>query len=453
MASSDVVVVIPGILGSVLEKDGREVWAPSAGAIARAIGTLGRSVADLAIAGDDSGVDDIGDGVMATRLVPDTHLVPGFWKVDGYSDFVRFLQRRLGLVPGENLFELAYDWRRSNRVTARRLAAQSQQWLKAWRTRHPDAKLILIAHSMGGLVSRYFLETLGGYRDTRLLITLGTPYGGSISALDSLVNGLRKRVAGLTLFDLSDFLRSLSSVHELAPTFPCVSVDGGELRRVSEVRTLPHIDWARLDKAAAFHAEIRAGVDERAAAGGGYRILPIVGDYQHTLQSATFIDNVLEPLATYKGRDTAGDGTVPQISAVPYEMEIGSGMMTKTCHAALQNGQEIRNQVVHAINGLELGKVITRSLGAPAGIGLQIDDLYAADEPIAGAVRSEDPSRDLRIAIETADRRQTVASMTLVQGDDEWTKFELPPQPPGVYRLRVSGEDLQPVEDVLMTNA
>ena len=40
----DVVVLLPGILGSVLARDGKDVWAPSPGAIGRALWTLGRSV-------------------------------------------------------------------------------------------------------------------------------------------------------------------------------------------------------------------------------------------------------------------------------------------------------------------------------------------------------------------------------------------------------------------------
>ena len=45
---------------------------------------------------------------------------------------------------------------------------------------------------MGGLVSRYYLEVLGGWRDTRRLITFGTPYRGSLNAVDFAANGFSK---------------------------------------------------------------------------------------------------------------------------------------------------------------------------------------------------------------------------------------------------------------------
>ena len=59
---------------------------------------------------------------------------------------------------------------RDNRAAASRLDRQSLQWLENWKKKsgNPDAKLVLIGHSMGGLISRYFLEVLGGWQRTGL---------------------------------------------------------------------------------------------------------------------------------------------------------------------------------------------------------------------------------------------------------------------------------------------
>jgi hypothetical protein len=81
----DVIVLLPGILGSVLTKDGKDVWAPSAGAVLGGIMSLGGNVKALALDGDDPTIDDLGDGVAATQLAPDVHLIPYVWKIDGYS--------------------------------------------------------------------------------------------------------------------------------------------------------------------------------------------------------------------------------------------------------------------------------------------------------------------------------------------------------------------------------
>src|SRR3954453_3506571 len=94
----DVVVLLPGITGSVLQKDGKDLWAPSGQAVLRGLLSLGRSLRALEVEDDDWRRDDLGDGVTAPRLVDDVHLIPGLWKIDGYSGIEDYLlQGDLGL--------------------------------------------------------------------------------------------------------------------------------------------------------------------------------------------------------------------------------------------------------------------------------------------------------------------------------------------------------------------
>ena len=207
----DVVVLLPGLLGSVLKRDGKEIWGLSGSAIFRALFSGTGSVKSLTLK-SDSGGELADDGVEATAMLPDTHLIPGLWKVDGYTRVAETLVSQLGLIPGANFFEFPYDWRRDIRFTAKRLAQQAPRWLHAWRNSHgghPDARLVLVGHSMGGVVSRYFLECLGGWKDTRALITFGTPHRGSFMALQALALGFRKELGPVNLFDLTEMVRSL----------------------------------------------------------------------------------------------------------------------------------------------------------------------------------------------------------------------------------------------------
>ena len=202
MPFPDVVVVLPGISGSVLTKDGKEVWGTSSGAIWHAVSSGGDSIKALALtAPDDPTLDDLGDGVTATRLIQDLHIIPGLWKIDGYSGMIARLQSGLGLEIGKNLLEFPYDWRRDNSASARRLQRLGRQWLNDWRqaSGNHQAKLIFVAHSMGGLVARYFLEVLGGWKDARALISFGTPYRGSLNALGYLANGFAKGIGPLSI--------------------------------------------------------------------------------------------------------------------------------------------------------------------------------------------------------------------------------------------------------------
>src|SRR5436309_12067703 len=191
----DIVIILPGILGSVLQKNGRDLWAISGQALGPALASLGGSLQDLQLQGDDPDIDDLGDGVEATRVMPDIHLIPGLWKIDGYSKLKNYLLTTFDARLGENLFDFPYDWRRDNRVAARKLQRDAEQWLHAWRQKSDNdkAQLILVGHSMGGLVSRHYLECLDGWRNTRALVTFGTPYRGSLKAVGTLANGLSKK--------------------------------------------------------------------------------------------------------------------------------------------------------------------------------------------------------------------------------------------------------------------
>jgi hypothetical protein len=114
----DLIVVIPGILGSVLEREGKEVWGLSGHAMIDNLLGLGRNIQHLAL---PQGIGDQkpNDGVSVTSLMPDLHMLPGLWAIDGYGQLVNGLKGRFTLneastnQPG-NLLLFPDDWRLSN---------------------------------------------------------------------------------------------------------------------------------------------------------------------------------------------------------------------------------------------------------------------------------------------------------------------------------------------------
>ena len=70
---------------------------------------------------------------------------------------------------------------------------------------------------MGGIVSRCFLELLDGWEITRSLITFGTPYRGSVNAIDSVYRGMKKKLGPFKVIDMTAALRSFQSIYELMP--------------------------------------------------------------------------------------------------------------------------------------------------------------------------------------------------------------------------------------------
>lgn len=443
-AMPDVVVLLPGILGSVLAKDECDLWAPSISAAADGLLSLGSNLDALRLTGDDPARDDLGDGVTATRLMPDVHLIPYLWKIDGYTAIASSLQARFDLRPGENYFEFPYDWRRDIRTAARRLARESHDWLRAWQHRsgNADARLILLAHSMGGLVARHFLEIHEGWRETRLLVTFGTPYRGSLNALEMLANGLRKAFG---LVDLSTLLRSFTSVYQLLPIYPCLEVRPGELVRVAETDRLEQVTQARAAAALAFHGEISAAVEANRGndeyCHNGYRIVPIVGTDQPTSQSARLTaKGGVEMLETHKGEDLDGDGTVPRVSGTPDELsEVGGEVFVATRHAALQNAPAVLTHVAGVVTRQRVDFRRFRGRALPAvKLALAIEDLYWTDEPVSLRVRATPPpSPALTGEVTTLGNNRPAAALRVPAGHDGWCTAEIPRLPPGIYRVTI----------------
>lgn len=455
----DVLVVIPGILGSVLRRNGREVWGLSAAAGMHALGSLGGSVRDLALSGEDSDPTGFSDGVEPGHILRDLHLFPYLWKIDGYTGLTTMLTEAFTVAPGSNYFEFAYDWRRDNRLAAKRLARESDAWLRRWRetSGNAHAKLIIVAHSMGGLVARYFLEVLEGWRDTKALVTFGTPYRGSVNALRVLIEGVRKGPLGL--LDLSALVRSFTSVYQLLPVYPCLSTSEGTLLHLPDAPALPNVSHARIGNAAAFHAEIKQAVDDHLKdetyRRERYRVIPVVGTHQETLQSARLLGGAgVEFLRHHAGRDLKGDGTVPRISATPIELSRGlSEVYAGTCHASLQNAEAVLYHVREAIASLDLDLSDYQYRAGPSAavtLSLDVEDAYWDDEPIALSLLTEpQPSPALQGSITDVKTGVEIVRVSFPSGRTGWSTAELAPLPVGVYRCKLEGHfGVHPVTDI-----
>ncbi len=444
----DVIVLIPGVTGSVLQRNGRDVWAVSRGAIFTALRSLGSSLEDIAIQGeDDPEIDDLGDGIVATRLMPDVHLIPGFWTIDGYGRIRETIFHSFDVVEGKNYFEFPYDWRRPNQVSARKLARESEGWLSRWKSEsgNDDARLVLIGHSMGGLVARWFLEKLGGWKRTRSLITFGTPYRGSVNAIDSLVYGLKKKVGSLMVVDLTKALRSFDSVYQLLPIYPCVDLGNGKLVRVAETDRLPGIQQLRARRALEFHHAIRDAVTEHQEdheyVTDGYRIHPITGISQPTKQSVRLEEGRVLALNSHKDKDYSGDGTVPRVSAIPVEITDGeTGMFTGEKHGSIQND----GSVLMHLRGLLTGRVINFNdferfdEAEPVTLGVDMDDIFSMDEPVVVTAIANAEGLSLSASATNVDTGEIHPPVPLTRVADGQYRVSMPPLPAAMYRVTVT---------------
>jgi len=195
------VIVIPGVFGSKLRHrdTGDEVWPGTARML------LFGDYRDIVINFDPETLQVRPDNLEAFDIA-DAALGHDF-----YGQLLSTLQRHGGYVrgkPGDAMrkgerryYVYPYDWRQDNVESARGL----DRLIEAIRRDYddPTLKVDIIAHSMGGLVARYYLRygpvdvldgteqlvTLYGTSRVRKLILLGTPSMGSVSSLHAFLVG------------------------------------------------------------------------------------------------------------------------------------------------------------------------------------------------------------------------------------------------------------------------
>ncbi len=416
---------------------GRPARAPSAGAVdarsQRQVAGAGRS--------DPWESDDLGDGVVATTADarhPHRARAVGHRRLQrDLEDDHRALRRRAGTRRTS-----------SSRTTGAATTGSRPGSCSAWPTRsctrngsaNPDAKLILIGHSMGGLVARYFLECLDGWRDTRMLITFGTPHRGSLNAVDFLVNGFVKKVGPLKVADLTTLLRSLTSVYQLLPIYPCVDLGDG-YERVAEVGDrLPGVDRARAASALTdFHRAIEAGVG-RPRPG---RVRDPLGRRDHARARSSPAgcegDRLMieEPTAARTWAATAPCRGSRRRRSRPTTCSRRTSRCTRrSATASLQTAEAVQTQLLGILTAV-------RGPGSAAvqGVRLEADELLSTRRAAgrAGAARSGQPDAAGRRARTSPPARSSVRRSSMRRDADEVHHAEIAPLPAGDYRLRVEG--------------
>jgi hypothetical protein len=265
---------------------------------------------------------------------------------------------------------------------------------------------------MGGLVARYFIECLGGWKDTAMLITFGTPYHGSVKALQFLIGGYQVKVLGRKVFDFSAAVRSFPSTYQLLPMYPCLDLGDGRglvsLRNVN--RNLPNMDSNLLADAIAFYREMAEAVTKnKKQTGYSYEIHPIVGTEQNTELRAALSGGTLSTYSDYPPKTWQGDTTVPWISAHP--LDNGTPEPTSTyyveCHGSLQNGADI---LVNVRN------IIERRTAVPPNF--TINEYIATGYPVAPpTVTVATPQSGVTLQVADLNTGGSVALTALLQVD------------------------------------
>jgi pimeloyl-ACP methyl ester carboxylesterase len=459
-AMRDLVVVLPGITGSVLvDEDGRAIWNASGEAVWSYIRSLGKNLDKLVVPPHRVGTETPSGSIRAPRLVQGIHGVFGLGRIDGYSALTRMLKQNFEMKLHDdpeaptNYIEFPYDWRLSNRVSASALKRLIDERLPIWRQSlegGSKAKVIFIAHSMGGLVARYYLEKLGGWPNCRALFTFGTPYRGAVAAVDYLANGYKN-----TLVDFTEAMRSMPSVYELLPIWRAVKTETG-YQRVADMKSLPPtIDRARARDALKFHREIERAqrLNERLPQyrADRYLIFPVAGVGQPTIQSIIQDGDALVAARTQPNWIDAaldgGDGTVPRISGTPIELSEDyretffaerHGSLQKNSHCLDDLSERLKQTQAKGL-GCIRGSWDDVQLNKRGIISLDVDPLYLPDEPVHLRARlvGNSTAGELRVRIQRTGTNEPYQQFDLTENGDG-VELTLKGLTPGTYRVQVT---------------
>ena len=315
--SLPLVVVIPGIGGSELaDASGTIVYRAGLGPLARV--------------GLDPSVLYPNNELRPVGLIGPCSLI--CWQlITGYDGLLNGITKGLGLSPervvtaGEDLVDrdatvvaFPYDFRRSVEQIANDLD-------RVVRERARGRRVVLVAHSMGGLVAAWWWAFMSVGIDVDQIITLGTPFRGAAKALNVLVNGMR-----IGPFDvpqaLTDTVRTWDSVFDLLPHYQVV--DGNtrcqypyELPSgiTSAITGFSGKARAAYEKNRCLHDALLNRVVE-----SGHNPFTVYYSQGHATLGHASIDAHSNQLVVAKGNPRAipaswdsGDGTVPMFSTIP----------------------------------------------------------------------------------------------------------------------------------------
>jgi pimeloyl-ACP methyl ester carboxylesterase len=254
------VILVPGLLGSRLARrdSGLELWPGST----RKLLTSG--YLELAMRIDPGTLEPLDDGIVASGLF-DAAVGKDFYRriVEALREVGGYQLSRAGEAINDRkarLYVFTYDWRQDNVITAGKL----DELIEQIRRDHgnPDLRVDVIAHSMGGLITRYYARygtadvldgnifpvTGAGMSKLRRIVLLGTPNQGTVTAVHKFLHGYRVGISRLP----TEGVATMPALFQLFP-HPLVdwvvSVDGWPLDLdLFDARLWRQFGWSIFDR-------------------------------------------------------------------------------------------------------------------------------------------------------------------------------------------------------------
>ncbi|MET7285709.1 hypothetical protein [Streptomyces sp. NPDC005573] len=472
-ATHDAVVVVPGIMGSVLReaRTGDPLWGE--GPVAAS--WFGPEALRRLRLDDDEREGRYGR-VVATSLLRYAAWFPAFRGIERYRALLEGVHSAVAHPKAVRPFP--YDWRLPVAHNARLLLDAALEHLAVWRAdsahdearrRHPvqpqePAKLVLVAHSTGGLLVRHLAQEAAAAPFIRTCVTLGTPFHGTPKAAVLLNSGkgipllpARRPLTSLLREDPDDGLRALAAalpgVYDLLPRYRCL--DDGHAGRHLTASDVTGLGGDPVQAAA--WAERHKG-DAPALAADRHQLL--LGTAQRTAQSLRVDDGVVTPLfTTLRGTSEAprrvnewGDGTVPTGSAgIPGTRPAARLFQS---HSDLGSADEVVRRVARILRDGDLA-----AYGPPLGADERPAGLETPDGAVAprtawsAVVTGAEPGGDAFCTVESVDAPRGWADRFGLQGRDGEVHARITLERPGLHRVTLRTPGAAPVSQLVFAAA
>ena len=449
--SLPLIVVIPGIGGSEL--------ADASGAIVYRAG-----LGPLARVGLDPSVLDPNNELRPVGLIGPCSLI--CWQlITGYDGLLNGISKVLGLPrgrvvtagadlvdPDATVVAFPYDFRRSVEQIANDLD-------RVVRERAQGRRVVLVAHSMGGLIASWWWAFLSEGIEVDQIITLGTPYRGAAKALNVLVNGMR--IGPYVPQAVTDTVRTWDSVFDLLPHYQVV--DGN-----TRCRYPYELPSGITSAVAGFAGKARKAYQENQrlhkalvnkVAESGRNPFTVYYSQGHATLGHASIDTHSDGLVVAKGNPRAipaswdgGDGTVPAFSAIPDIVESDFSRWRRLAgkHQGLVEEKPVFEHVSeYARDRLPAAARGARGHDVDAYLQLDLDDVVLAGTEAEVRLRVVDKAGSV---LDVGNVGGNVGGKRFLANrrDDGWWSAQLPALEEGVHSLMLSATGVPNVDRLVL---
>lgn len=272
----------------------------------------------------------------AGGIVNEVVIVPNLIKQEQYNRLGDFLVESLGYQREVNLFEFGYDWRQDVRDSARRLAERIADW-------RLEGPFVIMAHSLGSLVTRYYVERLGGKQRVARVVFMGGPHYGVPKSVANLVQKVDLLPFGLMGDRLRQVLVTFPSLYQILPIYEAVFDQDGKAVNVMEDESwLPEAQRPKLRAAREFRQQV-----------GNQLSVPSLSIFGYGIKTISRINVQRDTNGDWQGislvSEESGDQTIPDASTILAGSEIHP---VQQYHGSLFIDNDVRMRLRLELSGL-----------------------------------------------------------------------------------------------------